>query len=157
MGLQNETKKSEVKIRITRWETVEMDMPTALQFPLIDEKVRDALKEWWDWYEPRYAMDVSVEFDCGTAVLIVEYDISEEVDACISACIKQAEKDGLDVADVGPSCADTCQGEIAEDTNITFNEVWRKLWPILDKYKLKYDYEMSWENTVKYLRVAIKN
>jgi len=156
METQTENRTREVRVKVTKWETIEMDMPTALEFTLIPDKVREALKEWWEWYEPRYAMPITVTFDCGYIGLIVEYDITEEVDACIDACVKQAEKDGLDVGDIGPSCADTCLGEVAGDTNTVFNEVWRKLWPILDKHGLKYDWEMSWDYNVKYLRVHIK-
>jgi hypothetical protein len=165
MGLQDEAPKStekdegikEVKVRVTMWETVEMDMPTALQFPLINEKVREALKEFYEWYDVKYAMPVIVTFNCDQVGLIIEYNIEQEVNECIDTCIKLGQENGLDRADIGSSCAEECYDSIVSDTNDVFSDVWSKLWPILDRHGIKYDWEQAWDVDTKYLRVIIKN
>jgi hypothetical protein len=144
-------------VRVTRWETVEMDMATALQFPLINEKVREALKEFYDWYDIKYAMPITVTFNCDQIGMIIEYNIEQEVNECIDTCIKLGQDNGLDRGDIGDSCSEECYDSIVSDTNDAFSDVWSKLWPILDKYGLKYDWENSWDVDTKYLRVVIKN
>jgi hypothetical protein len=150
--IQKETQKTEFEIS--------MPIEKAIEFKLLREDIRQALKEFWEWYKWHYAMPVNIELGMDYMTILIEYDITEEVDECVKACIEKSKKEfaneDISEEDIRIGCYDMCDEEVSDDINAVFNEVWTKLWPILNKYGMKYDWEMSWDQNTKYLRVDIK-
>jgi len=138
----------------------EMDIREALDSELLRGAIRAALNEWWEWYTWRYAMPVSVEIGEDYVALYISYDITEEEEVCERACIEEAKKnvdsEEYSEEDIVGGCYVACHEDVVTDTNEVFSNVWINLWHILDKYQLKYDWEMSWDYNTKYLSVVIK-
>ena len=156
MKLQTETQIE------TQKEGLKVTMPIqkAVEFPLLRDDIRGALAEFYEWYNWRYAMPVEVELDEDYVAIYVSYDITHELEACEKACIEDAKKEELGEEyteeDIAGGCFVACHEDVITDTNEVFSNVWIKLWQILEKRKFRYDWEMSWEHYVKYLRVLIK-
>jgi len=148
MGLQNETPK-----------TI-LDIEKAVGLELIRDDIRAMLREFYDWYNWRYAMPVEVELGEDYVAIYVSYDITHELEACEKVCMEQAKKEKLGEEyteeDIADGCFIACHEDVITDTNGVFSNVWIKLWQILEKHKFRYDWEMSWDYNTKYLRVVIK-
>jgi len=139
---------------------IKLNIEQAIQFQLLREDIRAALKEFYGWYNWRYVMSVDVVLGTDYVEIYTEYDITQELESCENACIEQAKNDlpveEYDDDDIAQGCYESCIEDIAMDINADFSEIKYKLLRILDKYGLKYDWELSWDYNVKYLRVHIK-
>jgi len=139
---------------------IRLNIERAIEFKLLRDDIKSALKEFHDWYNWRYIMPVEIVLGADYMIIYIEYDITQELESCEEACIEQAKKDMLSEEltedDIGQGCHDSCMEDIVIDTNTVFSEIRRKLWEVLDKYGFKYDWEDSWEGDIKYLRFLIK-
>jgi hypothetical protein len=139
---------------------IKLNIEQAIEFKLLRDDIKLALKEFYEWYNWRYVMPVWVILGTDYVEIYTEYDITQELESCENACIELAKNDlateEFTEDDIASGCHDSCMEDIAMDTNADFNEIRRKLLRILDKYGLKYEWEMSWDYNVKYLCVRIK-
>ena len=150
--IQKETQNMDMEIKL--------NIEQAIEFRLLRDDIKVALKEFYEWYNWRYVMPVEVVLGADYVEIYTEYDITQELESCENACIEQAKNDlpveEFDDDDVAQGCHESCMEDIAMDTNADFREIKYNLLEILDKYGLKYDWELSWDYNVKYLRVRIK-
>jgi hypothetical protein len=139
---------------------IKLNIEHAIEFKLLRDDIRAAFKEFYEWYNWRYVMSVWVVLGTDYVEIYIEYDITQELESCENACIEQAKNDlaaeEYDDDDIAQGCYESCIEDIAMDINADFSEIKYKLLRILDKYGFKYDWEMSWDYNVKYLRVLIK-
>ena len=139
---------------------IKLNIEHAIEFKLLRDDIRAAFKEFYEWYNWRYVMSVWVVLGTDYVEIYIEYDITQELESCENACIEQAKNDlaaeEFTEDDIAQGCYESCIEDIAMDINADFSEIKYKLLRILDKYGLKYDWELSWDYNVKYLRVHIK-
>jgi len=139
---------------------IKLNIEQAIEFRLLRDDIKVALKEFYEWYNWRYVMPVEVVLGADYVEIYTEYDITQELESCENACIEQAKNDlpveEFDDDDVAQGCYESCIEDIAMDINADFNEIRYELLRILDKYKFRYEWEVSWDYNVKYLRVRIK-
>jgi len=160
MEIQTQTQIETQKETQTMDMEIKLNIEKAIEFKLLREDIRSALKEFYEWYNWRYILPVEITLGVDYMEIYTEYDITQELESCEKACIEQAKKDlpaeEFTEDDIAQGCYDSCMEDIAMDTNADFSEISHKLWEVLDKYGFKYDWEMSWDYNVKYLRVLIK-
>jgi len=157
MGLQNETPKPTENPT----EKMEIKLREALEKGLVSGSVKKALEEFYEWYDWRYVMPVTIVKEGDYITLYVYYDITEELEVCEKACVEHARKelmeDEYSEEDIAGSCYDSCMDDIVRDINEDFGEIRRYLFKCLDRHGLKYDWEDSWDYNTRYLAVDIKN
>ena len=150
--IQKETQNMDMEIKL--------NIEQAIEFKLLRDDIKVALKEFYEWYNWRYVMPVEVVLGADYVEIYTEYDITQELESCENACIEQAKKDlpaeEFTEDDIAQGCYESCMEDIAMDTNADFREIKYKLLEILDRYKFRYEWDLSWDYNVKYLRVLIK-
>ena len=156
MGLQDETPKTAPK----GTEKMEIKLREALEKGLVSGSVKKALEEFWEWYDWRYVMPVTIAKEGDYITLYVYYDITEELEVCEKACVERAKKelaeDEYSDDDIAGGCHESCMEDIVRDINEDFGEIRRYLFRYLDRHGLKYDWEDGWDYNTKYLAVDIK-
>ena len=138
----------------------EMELKEALEAGLIHGSVKAALEEFWNWYDWHYVMPVRIIQDSGYITLYIYYDISKELELCTDACIKEAKKradpEEYTEEDIAGACYVACTEDIVTDINADFGRIRSHLFEYLDKYRLSYDWEDSWDYNTRYLAVSIR-
>jgi hypothetical protein len=150
--IQKETQNMDMEIKL--------NIENAIEFKLLRDDIKAALKEFYEWYNWKYVMPVEITLGVDYMEIYTEYDITQELELCEKACIEQAKKDlpaeEFTEDDIAQGCYESCMEDIAMDTNADFREIKYKLLEILDRYKFRYEWDLSWDYNVKYLRVLIK-
>jgi len=152
MVSENETPKTTEKM--------EIELREALEGGLIGGAVKEALKEFYEWYDMKYAMPVTIALEGSYVILYVHYDITEELKTCEKACVEFGKRElageGYSDEDIAEGCYESCMEDIARDVNESFGEIRWYLFKCLDRHGLTYDWEDSWDYNTKYLAVDIK-
>jgi len=148
MESQNETPKKEIELK------------EALEAGLIHGKIGEALKEFYEWYDWRYVMPVRIILGEDYITILIEYNIEAELEECVEACVKNVKEDSLaeelNDHEIRAGCYDMCDEDISRDTNSVFGDIRWELFKCLDKHRLNYSWEDSWDYNVKYLAVTIR-
>jgi len=160
MQTQTENQKETQKETQTMDMEIKLNIEHAIEFKLLRDDIRAALKEFYEWYNWRYVMPVWVILGTDYVEIYTEYDITQELELCEETCIEQAKNDlaaeEFTEDDIASGCHDSCMEDIAMDTNEDFREIKYKLLEILDRYKFRYEWDLSWDYNIKYLSVLIK-
>jgi len=156
MEPQKETPKDKVTVEIIDDDTIALEIKDALRFPLIPEIVRGMLNEFYTWYSQHYDYTVRITLQRKAMGIIVEHDITREVDQCITHCRRRAQEGGINPHDVGDSCAESCLGDFKRSTDFMFRVILSKLKQIVDKYGYSHKIYDEWDFTTKKLVVVVK-
>jgi len=136
-------------------------MLEALEDRRLPEQLRRALKEWWEWYDVRYAMPIEISVESGVVRVTIFYDIEEELRRCEEACVKEAEKE-LNIEweeakeKIWHGCHEGCTEDIVRDLYTDVGIVTNMLDKVLKKYGIKSKVEYGWDNYTYWARYEIE-
>jgi len=130
----------------------------AIELELINDTIRSALKEFLEWYEPRYSMPIDAELDVERVSIHIYHDTTEDLENCVVDCIEQTKRHvskEVDEFKIRDSCYSGCIYEVSGIINARFDDVREKLLKHLNKYGIKYEWREGWEGEYKYLEINI--
>jgi DNA-binding transcriptional ArsR family regulator len=145
-----------------------LKVPEVLKDSRLPEKLRQALEEFWEWYDVRYAVPVEVDIEPGAVRIVVSHDIEPELRECEDICVKEygeevkrelkAEGVSEEEAEekVWQGCHEACVEDIVRDLYLSFGEITRKLDKILEKYGVKAESEGGWDRYEYWVRYEIR-
>ena len=149
-----EPKKQEIKVEIIGDDTIMLELKDAVRFPLIPEKARSMLNEILAWLNSRYNFNAHVTLQYRRLGIIIEHDITKDVDFCIEACTRRAQESGLNPHDVGDACAEDCVADFKKNTDFDFRILLSEVKKIFDKYGFSTKIYDKWDVAVKTLVVV---
>jgi hypothetical protein len=151
-----ETQTQKITVEIIDDDTIQLDIKDALRFPLIPELMRSMVNEFYSWYSQHYDYNIRVTLQRKVMGIIIEYDITRDVDFCIKACTRKAQENGLNPHDIGPSCAEGCLADFKKSIDFTFRVILSKLKQIVDRYSYSHKIYDNWDFTTKRIVFIIK-
>ena len=145
-------------------QTQKLKPPEVLENEQLPKHLRQALKEWYEWFTTWYSMSVETIVEPGVVKIIISCDIEEELCRCEEACVKEAEKElkGEDIEweeakeKIWHDCHETCIEDIALSVYININRAIDMLNKILTKYGIKGKMERGWENYEYWARCEVE-
>ena len=156
MEPQTKTPKEKMEVELIGDDTIRLELHDAIRFPLIHEKARGALKEIHEWLSKGRDYNAHVVLQRKALGLIIEHDISRDVDFCIDACTRRARESGLNPYDVGAACAEDCVVDFKKNTDFDFRIVLSEVKKVFDKYGFSTKIYDKWDVAVKTLVVVTK-
>ena len=151
-----EPKNQEIKVEIIGDDTIKLTLKDATHFPLMPEKARDMLKELYEWLSGRYEFNAYVTLQRKAMGIIIEHDITRDVNFCIEACTRRAQESGLNPHDVGDACAEDCVADFKKNTDFDFRILLNEVKKVFDKYGFSTKIYDKWDVAVKTLVVVTK-
>jgi hypothetical protein len=137
-----------------------MRVPEALESDIVPETFKRALREFWEWFEPRYSLDIEVEvWPPSTARIELRYDAEREIEGCTATCVKlYGDKvEGRTEKEVELGCYEACIEDIASSVNAAFHDALNKLEEVLREYGIKVVEEgCNWEGHEKWCRIEVR-
>jgi len=143
-------------------------MPEALEDGRIPGRIRAALREWWEWYDLRYAMPVEIDVEPNVIRIIISYNAEQEIEECTRACVErhgeelkeELKAEGATEEEIEEKirhgCFDDCKDDIVSDVNTSFNEVFYELDKVLRRYGIRYEDMWGWDGYEKWVSIKIE-
>jgi len=150
------TKNQEIKVEIIGDDTIKLALKDAVRFPLIPEKARGMLNEILAWLNSRYNFNVNVMLQRKAMGVIIEHDITRDVNFCIEACVRREIENNLGPYETGQACAEDCHISFKKNADFDFRILLSHLKDILDKYGYKHTISDKWDFTTKVLTIVVK-
>jgi len=154
------TKNQEIKVEIIGDDTIKLALKDAVRFPLIPEKARGMLNEILAWLNSRYnfngGVDTYVTLQRKAMGVIIEHDITRDVNFCIEACVRREIENNLGPYETGQACAEDCHISFKKNADFDFRILLSHLKDILDKYGYKHTISDKWDFTTKVLTIVVK-
>jgi len=125
----------------------------ALEDERLPERLRQPLREWYEWHTTWYNMPVEIDIEPGVVRVVVFYDIEEELHRCEEACIKGAENK----EEAWHGCYEECAESITHDLYRDIGVITSMLDKMLAKYGVRRGrVEYGWDNYTYWARYEIE-
>jgi len=151
-----ETKNQEIKVEIIGDDTIKLALKDAVRFPLIPEKARGMLNEILAWLNSRYNFNAYVTLQRKAMGVIIEHDITRDVDFCIEACVRREIENNLGPYETGQACAEDCHISFKKNADFDFRIVLFEVKKVLDEHGFKHEIYDYWDFTTKKLVFVVK-